>query len=676
METNIKIFQKNQTIIHYKYGIGRYKGMCLIKNNNKEMEFLIIMYANQTKLYVPITSLSLISIYPEFSGTVTSLNTLGQEIWNKEKKKFTKKIYDIALQLINTYAKRKVQLGFSFKKNKIQYKKFCKYFPYKETKDQKKVIQEVLKDMSKKEAMDRLICGDVGFGKTEIAMRASFIAINNKKQVAILVPTTLLAQQHFKNFKKRFNTYSTKIKILTRFTKKKEIKKILEQLQTKKIDILIGTHKILSHNIIWKNLGLLVVDEEHRFGVSHKEMIKKLYVNIDILTLTATPIPRTLSLTTLGLRNVSIIAKPPKKRIPIKTFIKKYDVLTIRKIILKAIKKKGQIYYLYNKVKDIENKTIKLKKLIPEAKICIGHGQMSGQKLKTVMKDFILYKFDVLVCTTIIDTGIDISNVNTIIIENADKFGISQLHQLRGRVGRTSHQAYAWFFVNSYKKLTKNSKKRLNALIESQFLGSGFKLSIKDSEIRGTGEILGTSQSGHIEKFGINLYKKLLQNAIENLKKNDLFHNFSLETIDLDLNISALFPKNYIQNIHIRLFYYQKISEIKNLKELKKLKKNICNIYGILPIFANNLFVLEKIRIIGSNLNIKKIYSRSKLGYITFFQNPKINFSWLSKEILKNPLKWKITPEKIYFYRQFENDEKRIFWYYKWLKKVYLLRKI
>ncbi|WP_343128828.1 DEAD/DEAH box helicase [Buchnera aphidicola] len=675
MNTNIKIFKKNQTIIHLNYGIGRYQGIHLIKNKNQEMEFIIIMYAKKTKLYVPITSLYLINIYPESINSKIILHTLGNDIWNTEKKKSFKKIYQIASQLLNVYSKRNFQIGFSFKKNSFHYKKFCQDFPYKETSDQKKVMQEVLLDMSKKKAMDRLICGDVGFGKTEIAMRAAFIALDNMKQVAILVPTTLLAQQHFYNFKKRFSKYTYKIKILTRFTKKKDVNCIIDQLKTKKINILIGTHKILSQKIIWKNLGLLIIDEEHRFGVSHKEIIKKIYINIDILTLTATPIPRTLQFSKLGLRDLSILKNPPKNRVPIKTFILKYDIFLIRKIILKAIKKQEQIYYLYNSVKKITKKAKKLKKIIPEARINIGHGQMSGKNLKKIIHDFILYKFDILICTTIIDTGIDISNVNTIIIENADKFGISQLHQLRGRVGRSYKQAYAWFFIKSKTKITKNAKKRLQALKSSKKIGEGLLLSTKDAEIRGVGEILGKNQSGHIQSFGLNLYKKLLYKAIKNLKNDNIFNLNFFHTVEIDFSISAIFPKNYIKNIDIRLFYYYKISKITTLKKLKKIKNNIINLYGVLPIFAKNLFFLEKIRILSSLLNIKKIYSRVKKSYIIFLKNSNLNTIWLSTEILKKPKKWKITKEKIYFYRNFKKDEDRIFWYYQWLKKLYISQK-
>ncbi|VFP81481.1 transcription-repair coupling factor [Buchnera aphidicola] len=670
-----KIFQKNQLVIHIKYGIGKYIGLSTLNNKGIITEYFVIMYANQVKLYVPVTSLNLITSYIHPNILDVSLNTLGNKKWLTECKKIKKKIYDTAVQLINTKSHRSLKKGFSFKKNSFKYKNFCDQCLYAITDDQKKSVKEIIHDMKKPTPMDRLLCGDVGFGKTEVAMRAAFIALDNNKQVALLVPTTLLAQQHYDTFKNRFSEYKYKIDTYSRFTSSKKEKLIKKKIKQGLINILIGTHKILSKYLIWKNLGLLIIDEEHRFGVHHKEKIKELYINIDVLTLTATPIPRTLNMSCLGIRDMSIISTPPKKRLKIKTYVNYFNPQTIRKVILKELNRGGQVYYIYNMIKNIEEKKQYLSSLIPEAKIQISHGKIHSNDLYKIMYDFLNKKFDILLCTTIIDTGINISNVNTMIIEHADKFGLSQLHQLRGRIGRSEKQAYAFFFISNKTKINKKAEKRLNLIESFTTLGSGFTLSTYDSEIRGVGELLGENQSGHINTIGIKLYKKFLNQAIHLILKNKNktpFKELSSQytSVDLKLNVSAILPENYINNINTRLMYYKKLSCIKKNKELKKIKNEINNLFGKLPRYVKNLFLLTKIKILSERIGIKKIQFHIKKICIVFCKKNILNTNWLYREIIKKPKRWKILKNKLYFYKLFINDKDLLIWIKNFLQLI------
>ncbi|VFP83676.1 transcription-repair coupling factor [Buchnera aphidicola] len=662
-----KIFHKNQLVVHIKYGIGKYIGLCTLNTNGIVTEYCVIMYANQSKLYVPITSLDLISSYNSKIQSEVPLNTLSSKKWLLESNKIKKKIYDVAVQLIDNKSHRCLRTGFSFKKNIFQYKDFCNQCPYLLTDDQKKSIQEIINDMIKPVPMDRLLCGDVGFGKTEIAMRAAFIALDNQKQVALLVPTTLLAQQHHKTFKNRFSKYPYYIDIYSRFTSKKEERLIKYKINNGQINILIGTHKILSKKLIWKNLGLLIIDEEHRFGVHHKEIIKRLYINIDVLTLTATPIPRTLHMSSLGIRDLSIISTPPKKRLTIKTFVQNFNSKIIRRAILKELNRGGQIYYIYNVIKNIEEKKNYLSKLIPEARIQISHGKMHRKDLYKIMYKFLNKSFDVLICTTIIDTGIHISNVNTMIIERADQFGLSQLHQLRGRIGRSERQAYAFFFISNHIKINEKAEKRLNLIKSFTNLGSGFTLSTYDSEIRGVGELLGNHQSGHIKTIGIELYKKFLNNAINTIIKNrDTTALSELSSnnmhVEIKLRISAILPENYINDINIRLMFYKKISCIKNNKKLKEVKNKISSLFGKLPQYAENLFLLTKLKIMSYEIGIKKIKFYVTKICIFFYKKNILNINWLCKKIIKKPQYWKLSNDKLYFYQSFNNNQKSLLW--------------
>ncbi|VFP85896.1 Transcription-repair-coupling factor [Buchnera aphidicola (Cinara pseudotaxifoliae)] len=668
-------FKKDQLVVHVKYGIGRYIGLCTLNTKGIVAEYCVIMYANQAKLYVPITSIELIKSYGFTTFSEIPLHTLGNKKWSLDCKKIKKKIFDVAIQLIDNESHRLLRKGFSFKKNIQEYYNFCNKCPYFITKDQQKSIKEIINDMKKPIPMDRLLCGDVGFGKTEIAMRAAFIALDNKKQVALLVPTTLLAQQHYHTFKNRFSEYTYNIDTYSRFTSLSEERNIQKKIKRGNIHILIGTHKILSKSLIWKNLGLLIIDEEHRFGVYHKEKIKGLYINIDVLTLTATPIPRTLHMSSLGIRDLSIISTPPKKRLAIKTIVQYFNDQTIRKAIIKELKRGGQIYYIYNIIKNIEEKKKYLSRLIPEARIQISHGKIPRKDLHKIMCKFLNKDFDILICTTIIDTGIHISNVNTIIIEHADKFGLSQLHQLRGRIGRSEIQAYAFFFMSKTMKTSKKAQERLNLIQSLTNLGSGFTLSIHDSEIRGVGELLGKNQSGHIKTIGIKLYKKFLSNAIDEItkskNKNTLHElNSNNKYVDIQLHISAIFPEDYISDVNLRLFFYKQVSRINNNKKLKHLKKKLHLLFGALPICVKNLFLLKQVKILSSKIGIKKIQCSKKRVCLAFNKQNILNTNWICKKIIKNPNNWKLNADKLYYYQSFNNSIDILFWIKKFLKNI------
>ncbi|WP_075433810.1 transcription-repair coupling factor [Buchnera aphidicola] len=670
-----KYFKKNQLVVHIKYGIGKYIGLCTLNNNGIVAEYFVILYAKKAKLYVPITSLELISTYTNAINSNISLDILGHKKWLNECNQIKKKIYDIAARLIDIKSNRSIRPGFSFKKNFLNYKYFCNQCLYSITQDQKKSIKEIIEDMSKPIPMDRLLCGDVGFGKTEVAMRAAFIALDNKKQVAILVPTTLLAQQHFDTFTNRFSKYTYVIDVYSRFTTIKSELIIRKKIKNNLINILIGTHKILSKNLVWSDLGLLIIDEEHRFGVYHKEQIKELYTNIDVLTLTATPIPRTLNMSYLGMKDISVISTPPNKRLEIKTFIKKFDSEVIRAIILKELRRGGQVYYVYNIVHNIEEKKKYLCHLIPEARIQISHGKMHSKDLRKIMHDFFNKQFDVLICTTIIDTGIHISNVNTMIIENADKFGLSQLHQLRGRIGRSERQAYAFFLISETKKIHHTAQKRLNIVKSFTNLGSGFMLSTHDSEIRGVGELLGKNQSGHIDTIGLELYKKFLDAAMKNITANkgqirddELFQVD--KDVDLQLNVSAILPETYIYDVDIRLILYKKISCVKNKDQLIKIKRKIYNAFGVFPDSAENLFSLMRIKLLAKKIGIKKIQFCVKRICIVFSKKNLLNTIWLYKKIVKQPNKWKIYKYKLYIYKCFINDILLLKWIKCFLRSI------
>lgn len=562
---NLAELKVGQPIVHLEHGVALYQGLVTLDTGGLVAEYLQLEYAGGDKLYVPVSNLHLISRYSVGADEDAHLNKLGNETWAKAKNKAIEKIRDVAAELLDVYARRQARPGESCQIDEEEYAQFAQGFPFEETVDQESAIHAVLADMRSPIAMDRLVCGDVGFGKTEVAMRAAFVAVNAGKQVVVLVPTTLLAQQHYENFKDRFADWPVVTEVMSRFRTAKEQTQVLKQLEEGKVDIVIGTHKLLQSEAKFENLGLLIIDEEHRFGVRQKEKIKALRANVDILTLTATPIPRTLNMAMSGMRDLSIIATPPAKRLAVKTFVRESDPATVREAILREILRGGQVYYLHNNVESIEKCAQGIIDLVPEARVVVAHGQMRERDLERVMSDFYHQRFNVLVCTTIIETGIDVPSANTIIIERADTFGLAQLHQLRGRVGRSHHQAYAYLMTPHPKRMTSDARKRLEAIDALEDLGAGFMLATQDLEIRGAGELLGDEQSGHISKIGFSLYMEMLESAVKALKqgKEPSLAQMLNQQCEIELRIPALLPEAYVSDV---IFAYPYINALQAAK--------------------------------------------------------------------------------------------------------------
>ncbi|WP_079917928.1 transcription-repair coupling factor, partial [Salmonella enterica] len=617
---NLAELHVGQPVVHLEHGVGRYAGMTTLEAGGIKGEYLMLTYANDAKLYVPVSSLHLISRYAGGAEESAPLHKLGGDAWSRARQKAAEKVRDVAAELLDIYAQRAAKEGFAFKHDREQYQLFCDSFPFETTPDQAQAINAVLSDMCQPLAMDRLVCGDVGFGKTEVAMRAAFLAVENHKQVAVLVPTTLLAQQHYDNFRDRFANWPVRIEMLSRFRSAKEQTQILAEAAEGKIDILIGTHKLLQSDVKLRDLGLLIVDEEHRFGVRHKERIKAMRADVDILTLTATPIPRTLNMAMSGMRDLSIIATPPARRLAVKTFVREYDSLVVREAILREILRGGQVYYLYNDVENIQKAAERLAELVPEARIAIGHGQMRERELERVMNDFHHQRFNVLVCTTIIETGIDIPTANTIIIERADHFGLAQLHQLRGRVGRSHHQAYAWLLTPHPKAMTTDAQKRLEAIASLEDLGAGFALATHDLEIRGAGELLGEEQSGSMETIGFSLYMELLENAVDALKagREPSLEDLTSQQTEVELRMPSLLPDDFIPDVNTRLSFYKRIASAKNENELEEIKVELIDRFGLLPDPARNLLDIARLRQQAQKLGIRKLEGNEKGGTIEF----------------------------------------------------------
>ncbi|AGF49193.1 transcription-repair coupling factor [Candidatus Kinetoplastidibacterium galati] len=616
-------------IVHNQHGIGRYNGLIHMQTNGTEMEFLQIEYANKASLYVPISHMHVISKYIGTDAESAPLHQLGSDQWEKKYKKAIKQIHDTATELLDLYTQRSSNKhGFSFKILEDEYIRFSDEFGFEETNDQTNAINDVINDMTSEKSMDRLICGDVGFGKTEIALRAAFIAVSNNKQVSILCPTTLLSEQHTQTFINRFDNWPIRIAELSRFKTKKEILQNIYDINNGNIDIVIGTHKILSKDVKFKNLGLIIIDEEHRFGVRQKELLRKIKPNVDVLTLSATPIPRTLGMSLEGIRDFSIIATAPKKRLPIKTFVRKHNKNIVREAITREFRRGGQIYYLHNEVNTIENKRQYIEDIIPEAKIAIAHGQMHERDLESVMKAFYKGQYDILLCTTIIETGIDIPNANTIIIDNANNFGLAQLHQLRGRVGRSHHQAYAYLLIQDEEFITNQAKKRLDAIQAMEDLGSGFYLAMHDLEIRGAGEILGESQSGNnIHEIGYSMYNEILKNSIEAIKNgvDCKTTNKNSQYCEVNIHEAALLPNKYCSDIPSRLEIYKRLSLASCIDDLIIIKNELIDRFGKLPIQTENLILIHKIRITAQFSNIDEIDMSDKKIIIKFNEKSNIN---------------------------------------------------
>jgi transcription-repair coupling factor (superfamily II helicase) len=660
---NLAELTLNTPVVHEDYGVGRYLGLQTLHISDIDTEFLTLEYANNDKLYVPVSSLHLIGRYTGASPESAPLHRLGSGQWEKAKKKAREQVHDVAAELLDIYARREAQSGFAYTFDEMQYHAFAAGFPFEETPDQQLAIDNVIRDMQSPKPMDQLICGDVGFGKTEVAMRAAFIAVQAGKQVAVLSPTTLLTQQHTENFRDRFADWPVQIESLSRFGTKKEQDKVLKNLAAGKVDIVIGTHKLLQSDVKYKNLGLVIIDEEHRFGVRQKEQFKSLRSEIDILTLTATPIPRTLNMAMSGLRELSIIASPPAKRLAIKTFVTEWKDEMIKEACLREIKRGGQVYFLHNEVNTIEKQTQKLAELIPEANVQFAHGQMRERDLERVMSDFYHQRFNILVCTTIIETGIDIPSANTIILNKADRFGLAQLYQLRGRVGRSHHRAYAYLIIPKRKTLTSDAKKRLEAIESIESLGTGFTLATHDLEIRGAGELLGDGQSGQMIEIGFTMYTELLERAVQALKqgKDPKLDQPLHHGAEIDLHTPALIPNDYIPDVHERLIMYKRIASAVDKNELKELQVEMIDRFGLLPTAVKTLFLVTQLKINASKLGIKKIDYGQEGGRIVFVEQPDIDPMKIIKLIQSQPNTYKLDGnDKIRLLKPIENIEFRI----------------
>ncbi|VEB35562.1 Transcription-repair coupling factor [Legionella sainthelensi] len=651
-------------VVHLQFGVGRYQGLQHIESNGMASEFLVLAYAGEDKIYVPVTSLHLISRYTGVDSEHAPLHKLGSDQWQKEKKKAAEKIHDVAIELLDLYAKREAQPGYQYQVDHSDYAKFASAFPFTETPDQLNAIEQIIKDMESSRPMDRLICGDVGFGKTEVAMRAAFVAVQSNKQVCILVPTTLLAGQHFESFRDRFADFPINIELLSRFRSNKESEAVLAGLKSGTVDIVIGTHKLFQSSITFKNLGLLIIDEEHRFGVKQKEHIKALRTHVDILSMTATPIPRTLNMAMAGIRDISLMTTPPAKRLAIKTFWQEKKDPIVREAILREILRGGQVFFLHNNVETIERICEDLQTLVPEAKIRSAHGQMRERELERVMSDFYHHRFNVLVCTTIIETGIDIPTANTIIIDRADKFGLAQLHQLRGRVGRSHHQAYAYLLTPNEKSLTSDAVKRLEAIVSLEDLGAGFTLATHDLEIRGAGELLGEEQSGNMHAIGFNLFMEMLDRAVNDLKagKTPELSAPMYQGPEIDLRISAVIPDEYISDVHNRLIMYKRISNAKNNQQLHELQIELIDRFGLLPQQVKHLLLITELKLKAEKMGIQKISAGAQQGKIEFGDAPTIDTGVLISLIQVHAKRYKMDgPQCLRFTLDSTSAEERLF---------------
>ncbi|MDT0197523.1 MULTISPECIES: transcription-repair coupling factor [unclassified Acinetobacter] len=626
-------------VVHIDYGVGRYAGLVTLSIDDQDHEFLQLDYADAAKVYVPVTNLHLISRYSGGDPDLAPLHKLGTDAWNKAKRKALEQIHDVAAELLHIQARRASKPGISFEVDQSLYMQFASGFAYEETLDQANAIEATLHDMQQAKPMDRLVCGDVGFGKTEVAMRAAFVAVQNNRQVAILVPTTLLAQQHYDSFKDRFADWPVRIEVLSRFGSSKAHTKTIDDLIEGKVDIVIGTHKILQENVQFKNLGLMIVDEEHRFGVRDKERIKAMRADVDMLTLTATPIPRTLNMAFSGMRDLSIIATPPARRLAVKTFVQEHTDDTIKEAILRELLRGGQVYFLHNEVDTIDRAAEHILKLVPEARVIVAHGQMRERELEQVMQQFYHKEYNVLVCSTIIETGIDVPNANTILIERADKLGLAQLHQLRGRVGRSHHQAYAYLMVPSLKALKGDAEKRLDAIQRASTLGAGFMLATEDLEIRGAGELLGEQQSGSMQAIGYSLYMEMLEKATKAIQKGKT-PNFDAPlslTAEITLHMPALIPDEYLGDVHQRLLFYKRISNTDTQEKLDNIRMELIDRFGIPPQPVKQLFAVHQIRLKAEQLGITKIDISSQGGHIEFAPDTPVQAMTIIQMMQKHP---------------------------------------
>ena len=647
-------------VVHEEHGIGRYMGLVTMDLGGETNEMMLLEYAGEAQLYVPVSQLHLISRYSGQAHENVALHKLGSGAWNKAKRKAAEKARDTAAELLNLYAQRAAQSGHKFEINELDYQAFADGFGYEETEDQAAAIAAVIKDLTQAKPMDRLVCGDVGFGKTEVALRAAFVAVMGGKQVAVLAPTTLLVEQHAQNFADRFADFPVKVASLSRFNNSKATKAALEGMADGTVDIVIGTHKLVQDDIKFKNLGLVIIDEEHRFGVRQKEQLKRLRANVDILTMTATPIPRTLSMALEGLRDFSLITTAPSRRLAVKTFVKPFSEGSVREAVLRELKRGGQVFFLHNEVDTIENMRERLETLLPEARIGVAHGQLRERELEQVMRDFLQQRFNVLLCSTIIETGIDIPNANTIIINRADKFGLAQLHQLRGRVGRSHHQAYAYLLTPEY--ITKDAEKRLDAIAAADELGAGFTLAMQDLEIRGAGEILGEGQSGEMIQVGFTLYTEMLKQAVRDLKKGrqpDLDAPLGITT-EIKLHSPALLPESYCPDIHERLVLYKRLAVCETVQQINAIHEELVDRFGLPEQPVKTLIESHHLRLAAKELGINAIDATSEAVTVTFGKHHQIDPTEIIL-LIQTDKKYRLAgADKLKFMAQMEDVEMRI----------------
>jgi transcription-repair coupling factor (superfamily II helicase) len=633
-------------VVHANHGIGRYRGLVALDLSNGQdggaSEFLHLEYADESVLYVPVSQMHLISRYTGVSADEAPWHRLGSGQWEKAKRKAAEQVRDAAAELLNLYATRATRQGHAFRYSPTDYEAFAASFGFEETPDQLAAIHAVIQDMISPQPMDRLVCGDVGFGKTEVALRAAFVAVTAGKQVALLAPTTLLAEQHYQNIADRFSQWPVRVTEMSRFRSAREIKASMAGLADGTIDIVVGTHKLLSPDVEFKRLGLLIIDEEHRFGVRHKEAMKAMRAEVDVLTLTATPIPRTLGMALEGLRDLSVIATAPQRRLAIKTFVRNENSGTIREAVLRELKRGGQVYFLHNEVETINNRLQTLQALIPEARIAIAHGQMPERELEKVMRDFVAQRHNVLLCSTIIETGIDVPSANTIVISRADKFGLAQLHQLRGRVGRSHHQAYAYLLVPEVEGLSKHAAQRLQAIQDMEELGSGFYLAMHDLEIRGAGEVLGESQSGNMMAVGFQLYNDMLAEAVRSLKAGrepDLLNPLGSVlgcATDINLHEPALLPNAYCGDVHVRLNLYKRLATATSDAQLDALLEEVTDRFGKLPAQGQTLFDTHRLRVLAKSMGVQRIDAAPSAMNIAFMPNPPVDAGRIIELIQRN----------------------------------------
>jgi transcription-repair coupling factor (superfamily II helicase) len=650
-------------VVHEDHGVGRYQGLETLEIDDRPAEFLMLEYADGDKLYVPVASLHLVSRYTGSDPETAPLHRLGSPQWEKAKRKAARQVRDVAAELLDLYSRRLAREGFAFPLDEKLYAEFASGFPFEETADQQRAIDAVIGDLVSQMPMDRVVCGDVGFGKTEVALRAAFIAVQAGRQVALLVPTTLLAQQHFATFSDRLADWPVRVELLSRFRTGKQLGEVLEKLQAGTVDIVIGTHRLIQKDIRFRKLGLVIIDEEQRFGVRQKERLKQLRAEVDLLTLTATPIPRTLNMAMAGIRDLSIIATPPARRMAVKTLISEWDKAVLREALLRELQRGGQVFFLHNEVRTIERIAREVQELVPHARLAVAHGQMPERELEKVMLDFYRQRYNVLVCTTIIESGIDVPTANTIVINRADRFGLAQLHQLRGRVGRSHHRAYAYLVVPEKRSMTADARKRLEAISSLEELGAGFTLATHDLEIRGAGELLGSEQSGQINQVGFSLYSDMLARAVASLQKGEEpdLESSGERTVEIELHVPALIPDTYLADVHTRLTLYKRIASAAAADGLRELQVEMIDRFGLLPEAAKNLFAIAEMKLAADRIGIMKIDFGPQGGRIEFGEQTSANPEALIRLVQQRSFDYRMSgPQKLQILVQEENEAERL----------------